>query len=54
MSNTRQTSRKNAIRLKIPYLTTLAATEAAAQGIEAINSDSIVVKSLQEFHAALN
>ncbi|MBP3693459.1 MAG: carbamoyl-phosphate synthase large subunit [Thermoguttaceae bacterium] len=46
--------RKNAIRLKIPYLTTLAAAEAAAQGIEAINSDSIVVKSLQEFHAAMN
>ena len=46
--------RKNAIRLKIPYLTTLAAAEAAAQGIEAINSDSIVVQSLQEFHAALN
>ncbi len=46
--------RKTAIRLKIPYLTTLAAAEAAAQGIEAMNNDKIIVKSLQEFHAALN
>jgi carbamoyl-phosphate synthase large subunit len=43
--------RKDAIRLKIPYLTTLAAAEAAAQGIEAINNDEIVIHSLQEFHA---
>ncbi|MBR0192506.1 MAG: carbamoyl-phosphate synthase large subunit [Thermoguttaceae bacterium] len=43
--------RKDAIRLKIPYLTTLAAAEAAAQGIEAINKDEIVIHSLQEFHA---
>jgi len=46
--------RKDAIRLKIPYLTTLAAAEAAAQGIEAINNDSIEVHSLQEFHAMVN
>ena len=31
--------------------TTLAAAEAAAQGIEAINKDEIVIHSLQEFHA---
>ncbi|MDO4568824.1 MAG: carbamoyl-phosphate synthase large subunit [Planctomycetia bacterium] len=42
--------RKTAIRMKIPYITTIAAAEAAAHGIEASQHDAIVVKSLQEFH----
>lgn len=42
--------RKTAIRMKIPYITTIAAAEAAAHGIEASQHDVIVVKSLQEFH----
>ncbi|MDO4576040.1 MAG: carbamoyl-phosphate synthase large subunit [Planctomycetia bacterium] len=45
--------RKTAIRMGIPYITTLAAAEAAADGIEAIRHDTIVVKSLQEYHAEI-
>ena len=46
--------RKTAIRMKIPYITTLAAAEAAARGIEAMKNDTIVIHSLQEFHKAID
>ncbi|MGL4595389.1 MAG: carbamoyl-phosphate synthase large subunit [Thermoguttaceae bacterium] len=46
--------RKTAIRLNIPYITTLAAAMAAAKGIEAIRKGKEAVKSLQEYHAPLN
>ena len=42
--------RKNAIRLRIPYMTTIAAAVAAAKGIEAIISSKDTVKSLQNYH----
>ena len=42
--------RKTSIRLKLPYITTLAAALAAARGIEAIRQDKEAVKSLQEYH----
>ena len=41
--------RKTAIRLKLPYITTLAAALAAAKGIEAIRKGKEAVKSLQEY-----
>jgi carbamoyl-phosphate synthase large subunit len=41
--------RKTSIRLKIPYITTLAAAVAAAKGIEAIRKGKEAVKSLQEY-----
>jgi len=41
--------RKTSIRLKLPYITTLAAAQAAATGIEAIRSGRESVKSLQEY-----
>ena len=43
--------RKNAIRLRIPYMTTLAAALAAARGIGAIRKTQETVKSLQDYHA---
>ena len=42
--------RKNAIRLRIPYMTTIAAAVAAAKGIEAIITSKDAVKSLQDYH----
>ncbi|MFO8056477.1 MAG: carbamoyl-phosphate synthase large subunit [bacterium] len=42
--------RKAAIKHKIPYITTLAAANAAALGIEARRSGEWQVKSLQEYH----
>ena len=42
--------RKNAIRLRIPYMTTLAAAFAALKGIEAIRGGLESVCSLQEYH----
>ncbi len=41
--------RKNAIKYKIPYITTLAAAEAAAKGIAAVRKGRGSVKSLQEY-----
>ncbi|MCL2877918.1 MAG: carbamoyl-phosphate synthase large subunit [Acidobacteria bacterium] len=41
--------RKTSIRLKLPYITTLAAALAAAKGIEAIRKGKEAVKSLQEY-----
>ncbi len=46
--------RRTAIRLNIPYITTLAAALAAARGIEAVRKGREAVKSLQEYHADLS
>ena len=46
--------RKTSIRLKLPYITTLAAALAAAKGIEAIRKGREAVKSLQEYHKLLS
>jgi len=43
--------RKSAIKHKIPYITTLSAAEAAAEGIAAFRRGGSEVKSLQEYHA---
>ncbi|MGQ9671356.1 MAG: carbamoyl-phosphate synthase large subunit [Desulfosoma sp.] len=45
--------RKAAVKYKIPYITTIAAAEAAARGIEAWRRGHGDVKSLQEYHAAI-
>ncbi|NCC51006.1 MAG: carbamoyl-phosphate synthase large subunit [Spartobacteria bacterium] len=42
--------RKNAIKYRIPYITTLAAALAAAEGIKAMQAGAADVKSLQEYH----
>ncbi len=42
--------RKNAIRLRIPYMTTLAAAYAAVQGIDAMRKGGDAIQSLQEYH----
>ena len=46
--------RKNAIKFKIPYITTLAAALAAARGIAAKQSGRGKVKSLQDYHRDIN
>jgi carbamoyl-phosphate synthase large subunit len=43
--------RKNAIRHGVPYITTIAAANAAAFGIDAFRSGDDGVRSLQEYHA---
>jgi len=43
--------RKSAIKYKVPYITTLAAAAAAADGIAALRTGDRAVKSLQEYHA---
>lgn len=45
--------RQNAIKYKVPYLTTIAAACAAAEGIAAAMSGKGEVKSLQEYHASI-
>jgi len=46
--------RKNAIKLRIPYMTTMTAAFAAADGIRHVNKHgSNTVKSLQEWHAMI-
>ena len=45
--------RKAALKYKIPYLTTLAAASAAAQGIRAARDSSGGVKSIQKYHAGI-
>lgn len=45
--------RKAAIKYKIPYITTLAAALASAEGIQAAKGGSGDVKSLQEYHKAI-
>jgi carbamoyl-phosphate synthase large subunit len=42
--------RKTAIQYKVPYITSMAAAEASAEGIEAIKKRKILLKSLQEYH----
>ncbi len=46
--------RKNAIRYGILYITTVAAAKAAADGIAAFQKGDGSVKSLQDYHRALN
>jgi carbamoyl-phosphate synthase large subunit len=43
--------RKAAIKYKVPYLTTVAAAVASAQGIRAARDSSGGVKSIQAYHA---
>ncbi|MGQ9661265.1 MAG: carbamoyl-phosphate synthase large subunit [Kiritimatiellia bacterium] len=45
--------RKAAIRYRIPYITTVAAALAAAEGIEARRKGEGEVKSLQQYHASI-
>ncbi|MHC4983599.1 MAG: carbamoyl-phosphate synthase large subunit, partial [Planctomycetota bacterium] len=45
--------RKTAIRYNVPYVTTLSAAIAAAEGIAARRSGRSLVKSLQEYHAQI-
>jgi carbamoyl-phosphate synthase large subunit len=45
--------RKTAIRHRIPYVTTVAAAVAAAEGIAARRNGDYTVRSLQEYHAAI-
>ncbi len=46
--------RKNAIKQRIPYITTIAAARAAAEGIKVVLADGDdEVKSLQEWHAEI-
>ena len=45
--------RKSAIRIKVPYITTITAALAAAEGIAARLQGETGVKALQEYHAAL-
>lgn len=46
--------RKAAIRAKVPYITTMAAAKATAEGIKALTSGvNTEVKSLQELHASI-
>ena len=47
--------RKAAIKYRIPYITTMAAASATAEGIAAIKSQggTLSVKSLQEFHSEI-
>ncbi len=46
--------RKSAIKYKVPYITTLSAAEAAAEGIAAYRRSGSGVKSLQEYHADIS
>ena len=45
--------RKNAIKMGVPYMTTMAAAKASIAGIKAMQQGSSPVKSLQEFHAEI-
>lgn len=45
--------RKSAIKHKIPYITTLSAAEAAAEGIAALHRGGSDLRSLQEYHASI-
>ncbi len=46
--------RKNAIKHKIPYITTVAAAKAAAEGIKTVKNDGVGdLHSLQEWHALI-
>lgn len=43
--------RKTAIKYKVPYITTLAASEAAAKGIAVSRKNKAGIKSLQDYHS---
>ena len=45
--------RKTAIKNQIPYITTLAAAKAAAEGIAAAREGAAETQSLQEYHAQI-
>ena len=46
--------RKDAVKARIPYITTIAAARAAAEGIREIKeSGSVAVRSLQELHGEI-
>ena len=45
--------RKTAIQYKVPYVTSMTAAQATAEGIEAMAKSEIVPKSLQEYHKEL-
>jgi carbamoyl-phosphate synthase large subunit len=45
--------RKSAIQHNIPYITTVAAAAAAAEGIKAKRNQQDTIKSLQEYHAEI-
>ncbi|MBR1905699.1 MAG: carbamoyl-phosphate synthase large subunit [Clostridiales bacterium] len=45
--------RKDAIRQHIPYITTMAAAKASAEGIKAARERAFEVKALQDFHAEI-
>jgi carbamoyl-phosphate synthase large subunit len=45
--------RKNAIKFKVPYITTAAAAAASAKGIAAVRENDCTVKSLQNYHKEL-
>jgi len=46
--------RKSAIKHRIPYITTLSAADAAADGIAALSGGDRGVRSLQEYHAGIS
>ncbi|MHC4294802.1 MAG: carbamoyl-phosphate synthase large subunit, partial [Planctomycetota bacterium] len=45
--------RKSAVKYKVPYITTLSAAAAAAEGIGTYRSGGSEVKSLQDYHASV-
>ena len=45
--------RKDAIKQHVPYITTMAAAKASAEGIKAAREHSFEVKALQDFHAEI-
>ena len=45
--------RKDAIKQHVPYITTMAAAKASAEGIKAARERSFEVKALQDFHAEI-
>ena len=45
--------RKSAIKYKVPYITTTAASLVAARGIAARRKESVPVRSLQDYHMSI-
>ena len=45
--------RQSAIKAKIPYMTTMAAAKATAEGIHEVRTRQLDVKSLQDWHAEI-
>lgn len=44
--------RKTAIKFKVPYITTIAAANAAVEGIASMRAAGVEIKSLQDYHGA--